>query len=174
MNQTIEVLTTRRSCRTFGDKLVEEEKLQQILEAGQYAPNGMGRQSFEFVVIQDKATRDQLSAMNAAVMGRDADPFYGAPTVVVVLANSSVPTHVEDGALAMGNLMNAAAALGVDSIWVHRAKEEFESDEGKALLAKWGLPSDGSLRGVGNCCLGYTEKPLPEPKPRRENITYVR
>ena len=173
MSDTLQVLKSRRACRTFSDKLVDRETLDQIVEAGRFAPSGMGRQAAELVVIQDAATVAQLSRMNAEIAGRTGDPFYGAPTVIVVLADSSVPTHVEDGSLVMGNLMNAAAALGVDSIWVHRAKQEFESDEGKALLAAWGLPADGRLRGVGHCCLGYTEKPLPEAKPRRDNVTYV-
>lgn len=107
-------------------------------------------------------------------MGSNSDPFYGAKTVVVVLVDRSVPTHLEDGSLAMGNLLNAAYALGVDSCWIHRAHEVFDSPEGLELLASWGLPADGNLRGVGHCILGYAEDTLPEPKPRRDNVVYVK
>lgn len=170
----LETMETRRSCRAYSDRPVEPEKLEAILKCGQYAPSGMGRQPVTFVAVTDPATVTALSQMNAQIMGTDKDPFYGAKTVIVVLVDASVPTHLEDGSLAMGNLLNAAHALGVDSCWIHRAKEEFESDAGRALLASWGLPSDGSLRGVGHCILGYAAGELPEAKPRRDNIVYVK
>ena len=172
--EAIETMLTRRSCRSYNDKPVDEDALAKIIEAGRFAANGMGRQAVTFVAVTDPATVAQLSHMNAQIMGTDTDPFYGAHAVVVVLVDSSVPTCVEDGALAMGNLMNAAHALGVESCWIHRAKEEFESEEGRELLAKWGLPSDGSLRGVGHCILGYSDAPVTEAKPRRENVVYVK
>ena len=127
----------------------------------------------KYVAVTDPATVERLSQLNAQVMGREGDPFYGAKTVVVALVDRSVPTHLEDGSLAMGNLLNAAYALGVDSCWIHRAHEVFDSPEGLELLTKWGLPADGSLRGVGNCILGYAEGTLPEAKPRRDNVVYV-
>lgn len=167
-------LIHRRSCRNYSDRPVEAEKLARIIEAGQYAPSGMGRQPVTFVAVTDPATVERLSQLNAQVMGSNSDPFYGAKTVVVVLVDRSVPTHLEDGSLAMGNLLNAAYALGVDSCWIHRAHEVFDSPEGLELLASWGLPADGSLRGVGNCILGYAEDTLPEPKPRRDNVVYVK
>ena len=171
--ETIEALIHRRSCRNYSDRPVEAEKLARIIEAGQYAPSGMGRQPVTFVAVTDPATVERLSQLNAQVMDSEGDPFYGAKTVVVVLVDRSVPTHLEDGSLAMGNLLNAAYALGVDSCWIHRAHEVFDSPEGLELLAKWGLPADGSLRGVGHCILGYAEDTLPEPKPRRDNVVYV-
>ena len=119
------------------------------------------------VVVQDPETIRQLFRMNAAVMGGSGDPFYGAPTVIVVLADKNRGTCVEDGSLVMGNLMNAAASLGVASCWIHRAREVFDTPEGKELLKKWGL-SDSYI-GVGNCILGYAKDPLPQPKPRKEN-----
>ena len=161
--ETIEALIHRRSCRNYSDRPVEAEKLARIIEAGQYAPSGMGRQPVTFVAVTDPATVERLSQLNAQVMGSEGDPFYGAKTVVVVLVDRSVPTHLEDGSLAMGNLLNAAYALGVDSCWIHRAHEGFD----------WGLSADGSLRGVGNCILGYAEDALPEAKPRRNNLVYV-
>lgn len=171
---TFEALTHRRSCRKFTDAPVEPEKLARIVEAGQYAPSGMGRQAATFVVVTNPTTIAKLSQMNAQVMGSKADPFYGGTAVIVVLADTAVPTHVEDGSLAMGNLLNAAYAEGLGSVWIHRAKEEFESAEGKALLAEWGLPADGSLRGIGHCVLGYPATPAAEPKPRRNNVVWVK
>ena len=165
MNETLKTLKQRRSCRKYLPKQVEQEALDLILEAGTYAPTGMNRQAPVIVAVQDKATRDKIAKMNAAVMGVDTDPFYGAPTVVVVLADPSVRTYVYDGALVMGNLMNAAYEIGVGSCWIHRARQMFESEEGKALLRKWGLRED--LIGVGNCILGYPDED-PAPKPRRE------
>ena len=121
--------------------------VEQILEAGTYAPTAMGRQSPILVVVQDPETIQQLSKMNAAVMGADGDPFYGAPTVVIVLADRTIPTYVEDGSLVMGNLMNAAFSLGVNSCWINRAREVFDTEEGKALLKKWGI--QGDYAGIG-------------------------
>ncbi|MBQ7981965.1 MAG: nitroreductase [Clostridia bacterium] len=169
-NPTLETLKSRRSVRSYQKKQVEEEALQAILEAGTYAATGMNRQSPVIVCVQDKETRDRLQKMNAAVMGADRDPFYGAPTVVVVLADRSVPTCVEDGALVIGNMMNAAFSVGVDSCWIHRAKQEFETEEGKALLAAWGITGD--YVGVGHLILGYRDGELPETRARKENYIY--
>lgn len=167
MNSTLLDLKTRRSVRKYKPEQIKEEELNQILEAGTYAPTGMNAQSPIMVVIQDKETIAKLSKLNASIMGTDSDPFYGAPTVVVVLADKSRMTYREDGSLVLGNLMNAAHALGIGSCWIHRAKEEFETEEGKALLKKWGVP-DG-YEGIGHCILGYPDGPLPEAKPRKEN-----
>ena len=170
-NQIIESLCSRRSVRSYQFKQIEEEKLSEILKAGTYAPTGRGRQSPIMVVVQDAETREQLRRINAAVLGApDSDPFYGAPTIIVVLADVSIPTHLEDGCLVMGNLMNAAHAVGVDSCWIHRAREEFSSDEGKALLKKWGI--DGDYVGIGHCILGYGDCETPSAKPRKENYIY--
>jgi nitroreductase len=168
----LEAILTRRSCRSYTSRQIEPAVLDKIIEAGRYAPSGMGRQPWRFVVLRDADEISRLSEMNARIMGVSSDPFYGAPTVIVVLVDPSVPTCVEDGALALGNMMVAAQALGVSSCWIHRAKEEFESDEGKALLGKWGV--EGTWRGVGHCVLGYPSKDPAEPKPRREGVvTYV-
>ena len=137
-NEVIKTLTERRSVRAYSKKQVEDEKLQLILKAGTYAPTGMGMQSPVMVVVQDEETVALLSRLNGKVMGTSSDPFYGASTVVVVLADKTVSTHVEDGSLVMGNLMNAAFSLGVDSCWIHRAREVFQTEEGKELLKKWG------------------------------------
>lgn len=160
-----EILKNRRSIRKYQPQQVSDAHLDAILEAGIYAPSGMNTQNTVMVAVRDKETRDQLSRMNAAVMGTENDPFYGAPCVVVVLVEPERYTAVEDGSLVLGNLMNAAYEIGVGSCWIHRARQMFESEEGKALLRKWGLRED--LIGVGNCILGYPDED-PAPKPRRE------
>ena len=136
MNETLKTLKERRSCRKYQTRQVEQEALDLILEAGTYAPTGMNRQAPVIVAVQDKATRDKIAKMNAEVMGADTDPFYGAPTVLVVLANPAVRTYVHDGALVMGNLMNAAHSVGVDSCYIFRAKEVFATEEGAAEVAE--------------------------------------
>ncbi len=160
-----ELLKNRRSIRKYTTQQVSDELLDAVLEAGIYAPSGMNTQNTVMVAVRDKETRDQLSKMNAAVMGSQGDPFYGAPCVIVVLASPERYTWLEDGALVMGNLMNAAYEAGLGSCWIHRAQQMFDSEEGKALLRKWGLPE--ALRGVGNCILGYAAEE-PAPKPRLE------
>lgn len=159
-----EDLLTRRSVRKYSDRPVEDEKLDKVLTAGLYAPTGMNNQAPVMVAVRDKATRDKLSRMNAAAMGASGDPFYGAPCVIVVLSDPERMTWVEDGSLVLGNLMNAAHSLGLGSCWIHRAKECFDTPEGKALLRAWGVPEN--YRGVGNCILGYAAEE-PEAKPRK-------
>lgn len=159
-----EDLLTRRSVRKYTDRQVDDEKLDKVLTAGLYAPTGMNNQAPVMVAVRDKATRDKLSRMNAAVMGASGDPFYGAPCVIVVLSDPERMTWVEDGSLVLGNLMNAAHSLGLGSCWIHRAKECFDTPEGKALLRAWGVPEN--YRGVGNCILGYAAEE-PEAKPRK-------
>jgi len=167
MNETINNLKTRRSIRSFLPKQVEKDLLDQVLEAGTYAPTGSGRQSPVIVAVQDPATVKKLSHMNAKVLGNDSDPFYGAPTVLVVLADRSRRTYLLDGAAVMTNLLNAAHAVGLGSCWVHRAKEVFESPDGRSLLLKWGI--HGNYEGIGHVALGYPASPAPEPAPRKED-----
>ena len=170
MNESIKNLLERRSIRAYKKELVPKETLDTILEAGEYSPSGMGQQSTLMVVTQNPELVARLSKMNAAVMGSTSDPFYGAPTVIIVFSNSKMGTCVENGSLVMGNLMNAAHSLGIGSCWIHRAKEEFESEEGKALLKKWGI--EGDYEGIGHCVLGYAAAELPAAKPRKENYVY--
>ena len=165
MNETVNSLLKRRSVRRFKAEQVSDELLDTVLNAGQYAASGMNSQNTVLVAVRDPETRNLLSKLNAAVMGSSNDPFYGAPCVIVVLANTTRGTWVEDGSLVIGNLMTAAHAVGLGSCWIHRAREVFDSEEGKALLTKWGLPK--SLRGVGNCILGYPDE-LPADKPRAD------
>ena len=169
-NQTLEVLKTRRAIRSYEERIPEKELLDKVLEAGTYAPTGMGAQSPIIVAVTDRQTRDRLAELNAAVMGGGSDPFYGAPAVLVVLADRSVPTYLYDGSLVMGNLMNAAHAVGLGSCWIHRAKEVFDSEEGKALLKEWGI--EGDYEGIGNCIIGYPKGEAPQPKTRKAGYVY--
>ena len=170
-NETLETLKTRRSCRAYKPDQITEAELAAVLEAGTYAPTAMGLQSPKIVVIQDAATRTELSRMNAAVMGREgADPMYGAPTYLLVLADAHRPTAQQDGSLVMGNLMLAAHALGIGSCWIHRAKEEFERPEGIQILRSLGIQDD--YEGIGHCVLGYADGPSPQPHPRKDSWIY--
>ena len=168
MNEAMKNLLERRSVRGYKKDLVPADVLDEILEAGKYAPSGMGQQKTLMGVTQDPELVAKLSRMNADVMGAKSDPFYGAPTVVIVFADSEQGTCVENGSLVMGNLMNAAHAVGVDSCWIHRAREVFDSEEGKALKAEWGVPE--SYIGIGHCVLGYRSGEYPEAKARKDGF----
>ena len=172
MNVTINDLKTRRSCRNFKPEMITDEELKTIIEAGTYSATGMGKQSPIIIAVTDKALRDDIAEENRKIGGwaEGFDPFYGAPVILIVLADKSVPTYIYDGSLVMGNLMNAAQSLGVASIWIHRAKEEFDSSFGKDLLAKLGI--EGNYEGIGHCALGYAGAPMNEPAPRKENYVY--
>lgn len=169
MNETLRVLRERRSIRRYQKEQIKPEELDAILDAGTWAASGKGLQTAVMVVVQDPETIAYMSGLNARIQGNPgADPFYGAPTVVVVLADGEQVNWLQDGSLVMGNLMTAAWSLGVGSCWINRAKELFDMPEGKALLRKWGLPE--TLRGVGNCILGYIDGDVPATKPRKEGF----
>ena len=171
MNNAFDNITGRRSIRRYKDAQITREELDQVIKAGLCAPSGKNLQSAIIVAVQDKETIAYMSRLNAEVMGASSDPFYGAPTVLVVLAEADSRFAVQDGSLVMANLMNAANALGLGSCWINRAYEVFEKEEGKALLKKWGI--EGSYIGIGNCILGYPDED-PAMKPRKENgVTYV-
>ena len=167
MNEVIEAMRERRSVRAYTEEVPSDELIERVVDAGLWAASGRGRQSPIVLAVTDRALRDRLSAMNTRIMGapEGTDPFYGAPVVLVVLADRSVPTHVYDGSLVMGNLMLAAHELGLGSCWIHRAREEFDTPEGRQILADLGV--EGDYEGVGHCVLGYAAE-VPEPKPRRE------
>lgn len=171
MNETIKTLVTRRSVRSYKYTPVPKEIIEQILQAGLYAPTGRNSRDTLFLVVTDKEIRDKLSAMNAAVMGSESDPFYGAPCVITVFADRTRHTYLEDGSIAMANLMNAAFSLGVDSCWIHRAKEVFETDEGREMARSFGIPDN--YIGIGNCILGYGDCQLPQPAERTQKIIYI-
>ncbi len=170
METMYDMMLTRRSVKSYTDEQVPQELVEKIIEAGRYAPTGMNAMSPIFIAVQDPEMIKKLSKMNAAVMGMDGDPFYGAPTVVLVLANRERSTWLEDGSLAMGNLQLAAHALGVGSCWIHRCFQMFESEEGKTLLREWGV--EGDYAGVGCCILGY-QKDAPKLRvPRRDGQVF--
>ncbi len=174
MNQTIHDLKTRRSIRKFKDEQISDEDLKTILETGTYAPTGRGAQSPKIVVIQDEEKIKELSAWNRSFfpieVPDDLDPFYGAKTLLIVLADSEMPTWVEDGASVLAVLVNAAHAVGVGSCWIHRARDEFASEKGKALLKEWGIPE--RYEGIGHVALGYPDMEAPEPLPRKEDYIH--
>lgn len=170
MTDVLNKIKTRRSIRKFKSDMIPREVLDQIIEAGTYAATGMNRQTPIIIAVTNKELRDKLSKMNADIMGTDTDPFYGAPVVLIVLASKERYTYIYDGSLVMGNLMLAAHELGVGSCWIHRAKEEFESEEGKAILAELGI--EGEYEGIGHCVLGYVDGEYPDILPRKENWVY--
>ena len=172
-NEVLKCIETRRSVRRYRPEQIKDDELEAILRAGTYAASGMGRQSVKLIVLQKPEDVAELEAMNAAVLGTPGGrPFYGAPTVVIVLADANVPTAVEDGSLALGDLMLAAHSVGVSSCWIHRAREEFASEQGKALLKKWGVTGD--WLGVGHCILGYADGAEGKAAPRKDgNIVRV-
>lgn len=166
-NEILNAIASRRSCRAYKPEQITAEELEAVTTAGTWAATAMGRQSPVMVAVQDKETLAELSRLNAAVMGTQNDPFYGAPTAVLVLGEKNNPNGVQDASLVMGNLLLAASGIGLGSCWINRAKETFETPEGKALLAKWGLDPEKYI-GVGYCILGY---PAPNgtrtPGPRK-------
>lgn len=168
--EAIQAMLTRKSVKKYKPQPVEKELIDKIIEAGLNAPSGLNKQSPIILAVTNKEVRDELSRLNA---GDDpffrADPFYGAPCVLVVLADKSVPTYLYDGSLVMENLMLAAHALGLGACWIHRARETFNRPEGKAILKKLGI--EGEYEGIGNCIVGYADID-PEKKPRKENRVY--
>lgn len=170
MNEVLKALTERRSVKKYKDTPVARELIEKIAEAGTYAPSGMNKQASIIIAVTNKELRDRLSALNSKVRGIETDPFYGAPAVLVVLYDKSVFTGVYDGSLVMQNLMVAAHSLGLGACWIHRAKEVFETPEGKEILKDLGITGD--YEGVGNCIVGYADGEYPKLKPRKENYVY--
>ena len=167
-NDMIDILCSRRSVKSYSDKRVSDDQLDLILKAGSYAPTGRNFQSPVMVAVSDEKVIEKLERINAEIMGDESlKPFYNAKTVIVVLADSERPTHIYDGSLVMGNLMNAAHSIGVDSCWIHRAKETFETAEGKELLKEWGLSE--KYVGIGNCILGFAKGDYPKAKERKSD-----
>ena len=172
MNEIIKAMEERRSIRKFKPEMPKKEDLQQIVEAGLYAANGMGRQATITVAVTNKELRDKLSAINCKIGGWDegVDPFYGAPAILIVLAEKDWRNRVYDGSLVMGNMMLAAHSLGLGSIWIHRAKEEFEMPEYQQLLKELGV--EGEWEGIGHCVVGYIDGEMPEAAERKPNRVF--
>ena len=170
-NETIQNIITRRSVKKYKSEMLPNEIIDEIINAGIYAPSGRNKQPAIILGITNKKIRDEMARLNAKVMGlNDFDPFYGAPVILVVLADKSSQTAIYDGSLVMGNLLLAAHSLNVGSCWIHRAKEVFETKEGKEILKMAGI--DGDYEGIGICILGYSDIELTEPLPRREKRIY--
>ncbi|MBQ3110715.1 MAG: nitroreductase [Clostridia bacterium] len=170
MNEIINAMIERRSCKSFKSDMLPKETIDEIITAGLWAANGRALQTPVIIAVTDKETRDKLSELNAAVMGANSDPFYNAPVVLIVLAPKEHPNRVYDGSLVMGNLMLAAHSMGVGSCWIHRAKEVMATEEGKAILKAAGL--EGEWEGIGNCVIGYPDGPLKEAQKRKDGRVY--
>ncbi len=171
MNETIKSIISRRSIKKFKSDSIPQEMIDLILEAGTYAPTGLNKQSPIIIAVTNKEIRDKLSKLNARVVGmsEDMDPFYNAPVVLIVLADKSIPTYIYDGSVVIENMLLAAHSLGLGSCWIHRAKESFESEEGKQLLKE--LSIEGNYEGIGNCIIGYPDI-TPITRPRKEKYIY--
>ena len=172
MSETMQTILNRRSVRKYKPDMVPKELIDQVIKAGTYAATGMGRQSPIIIAVTDKELRDRLAKANAVFMGQseNTDPFYGAPVVLIVLANKAMPTYLYDGSLVIGNMMLAAADAGLGSCWIHRAKEEFESEIGKEILERLGI--EGDYEGIGHCILGYADGETPKAALRKEDYVY--
>ena len=165
----IEAIKNRRSIRKYKDEMPSKELLQQVIDAAIWTPTASNKQPVIILAVTNKELRDRISAMNAAVMGRDSDPFYGAPAVLVVLADKENANRVYDGSLTCGSLMLAAEELGLGTCWIHRARQVFDTEEGKAILKDLGV--EGEYEGIGNIIIGYADE-QPAPKPRKEGYAY--
>lgn len=173
MNAELQALKERRSVRKYKADMVPQELIDQVIDAGLYAASGHGTQEVIIVAVTNKEVRDKLAQMNREILGTNSDSFYGAPVVLVVLGPKSNKLTPYDGSLVMGNMMQAAHAVGLGSCWINRAKEEFASEEGKQLLKEWGI--EGEYEGVGHCILGYTDGTVPQAAPRKANrVFYVK
>ncbi len=175
MNEVLKALKERRSCRKFTDKMPDEDLINQVVEAGLYAPSGNNKQDVKIIVVTNKNLRNKISEANRKIGGwqEGFDPFYGAPVILIVIADKTEANRVYDGSLVMGNLMNACHSLGLGNIWIHRAKQEFESDEGKNFLKSLGI--EGEWEGIGHCALGFAAEENPKPSPRKtDRVYYVR
>lgn len=173
MNAELQALKERRSVRKYKADMVPQELIDQVIDAGLYAASGHGTQEVIIVAVTNKEVRDKLAQMNREILVTSIDSFYGAPVVLVVLGPKSNKLTPYDGSLVMGNLMQAAHAVGLGSCWINRAKEEFASEEGKQLLKEWGI--EGEYEGVGHCILGYADGPVPQAAPRKANrVFYVK
>lgn len=170
-NNFLNIIKTRRSCRSYRTEQVTDEELQAVLEAGTYAPTSMGMQSPYIVAVQNPTQLRQLAQMNASVLGTATNPYYDAPTYIIVLVPKEAANGVQDGSLVLGNMMLAAHAIGLASCWIHREREMFATSEGQLLLKEWGLP-DG-LVGIGALSLGYPAQEGKSPKPRKEGYARV-
>ena len=175
MSDVLEKMKTRRSIRKYKPDMIPQEVIDKIIEAGTYAASGRNAQNTIIIQVTDPKIRNQISELNCEIGGweKGFDPFYGAPAILIVLAKNDWPTHVYDGSLVMGNLMLAAHELGIGSCWIHRAKEEFETEWGKNLLKSLGINDE--YEGIGHCALGYTDGEYPKsPERKADRVFYIK
>lgn len=172
MNDILKAMKERRSIRKFKSDMPAKEDIEQIIESGLYAANGMGKQATITVAVTNKELRDRFSAVNCKIGGwkEGFDPFYGAPVILIVLADKNWANRVYDGSLVMRNMMLAAHSLGLGSIWIHRAKEEFEMPEYQQLLKDLGV--EGEWEGIGHCAIGYIEGDMPKAAKQKNNRVF--
>lgn len=172
MSEVLDKIESRRSIRHYKDTAVPRELIDKIIRAGLYAASGKNRQDCIIISVTNRQMRDRIMEMNRQIGGyaADVDPFYGAPAMLIVLAKKDEPNHVYDGSLVMGNLMLAAHDLGLGSCWIHRARQEFETEEGRQILADLGI--EGEWEGIGHCALGYIDGENPAPLPRKPNRVF--
>ena len=169
MNEVLKALKERRSIRSFTEEMPPKEMIDQIVEAGLYAPSGKNLQDVITIVVTDPQMRKKFEIANRTIGGyaEDFDPFYGAPVILVVLARKDNPNHIYDGSLVMGNLLLATHALGLGGIWINRARQEFETEEYQQLLKDLGVEDE--WEGIGHCAVGYIDGEVPAPVKRKEN-----
>ena len=167
----LEIIRTRRSYRSYQLEQITDEQLNAVLEAGTYAPTSRGLQSPFIVAIQNEELIARLAKMNAEIMGVTTNPYYDAPTYVLVFVPSDAPNGIQDASLVMENMMLAAHAQGLGSCWIHREREMFATEEGKELMQQWGLPE--GLVGIAALALGYPNVEPSPAKPRKEGYTRV-
>ena len=172
MSEVLKEMKERRSIRKYKSEMVPQDVLDKIIEAGLYAASGKGTQNTIIIQVTKKELRDEIAEMNRKIGGWEEgfDPFYGAPAMLIVLAKKDWPTGIYDGSLVMGNLMLAAHDLGIGSCWIHRAKEEFETQWGKELLKSLGIEDE--YEGIGHSALGYVDGEYPNRPERKENRVY--
>ena len=165
-NNFMQIIKTRRSCRHYRDEQVDDQLLHTVMEAGTYAPTGHGTQDPQIVAVQNPALKQRLAALNAQIMGVDSNPYYDAPTYLLVFASKDNPNAFQDGSCVLENMMLAAHAVGLGTCWIHREREMFETEEGKQLLKEWGIPEN--VIGVGALAIGYPDGEPSPAKPRKE------
>lgn len=171
MNEVLNIIKSRKSIKKYKNELPDEKIIDLICEAGSYAPSGLNKQSPIILQITNKEIRDKISNLNRKIanMPEGFDPFYNAPVVLVVLANKDIPTYIYDGALVVQNMLLAAYSLGLGGCWIHRAKETFETKEGKEILSSLGI--EGNYEGIANCIIGYPDVEV-QSKPRKDNYIF--
>jgi nitroreductase len=170
MEDILDIIVSRRSVKKYKSDMPNKDDIEKVIKAGMYAPSGRNKQASIILAITNRKVRDDLSKMLAESRGIDIDPFYGAPVILVVLADKSIPTYIYDGSVVMENMLLEAHSIGLGACWIHHTKEIFNTSYGKELLKKLGI--DGDYEGIGSCILGYPDIDLNSPLPRKDKFVY--